>query len=487
MHFLSNYSIQSKVVRDPLYTFIELPLDLLPIIDHKLFQRLRWVSQLPLEQLVYPSAQHSRFEHSIGVMYLAMLAAVSLLQNSRSTLNAYFRRDPDFCSLDKREKEKQFILSAGLSGLLHDVGHAPFSHTLEEACKYSKLKYKYDHEQVGYRLARFLVSDNNLSNKIFAKKTLQVLNKDLTEVNSDLEPIEMVIRNIIDGPIDVDKGDYVYRDSYHCGTNYGFYDIQRLWRHICIVPGSYNLQVTKKGALEAWTLRFQRYKMHTNIYKHHIRNITDAMLIDILASCFEHFSRKKNILRELIPISNSPDDLADDEVLNRFMVWTDDSIIRVISNQNIPASNRVSKFLSRQLYKPSIYYNLSDDYPEILYLMKKSNRINLELREIKKELHEKKSLDFDFLINKEELPPVFDSSVQQRIRVFYDSNKSESLAEYLGFQYPATTDKSLSDNGEFPLGYKIYLRFFIDKNCKQMVERILKPEIDNFLKQYKSS
>lgn len=484
MHFLSNYHIKSKAVRDPLYTYIELPEVLLPIIDHKLIQRLRWISQLPLEQLVYPSAQHSRFEHSLGVMYLAMLAAVSLLTNSKEEINSYFQTDPDFKKLETLEEQEQnFILSAGLAGLLHDVGHAPFSHTLEEACKYVDIGYKYNHEHVGFELSKYLIKSTQLSDKIYSIKALQALNKNLKEDNSDLRPIEIIIRKIIDGPIDVDKGDYIYRDSYHCGTNYGYYDIQRLWRNICVVKDIYNLHVTTKGALEAWTLRFQRYKMYANIYKHHIRNITDAMLIDILASCFEHYRDDKQKLESLIPITDSLDDLGNKQTMFNFMTWTDNSLLKVISSLGIPASFRVDNFLSRVLYKPSIYYDLSN-YPDLLFLVEDGYDIHLAIREIQKELHKSKRLNFDFLINKEELPPVYDSYVQEKIKVYNESGESWSLAEYLGFKLPNSSGSDNSSNGRFSLNYKIYLRFFISRDCRSM-EHILKDRIDQFLEPYK--
>jgi len=487
MFFKENYNIESKLIRDPIYDFIELPHVFIPIVDHSLFQRLRWISQLPLEQLVYPSAQHSRFEHSLGVMYLAMVAAVSLISNSKVIMEGLFDKDDDFNKIIGMENKcTEFVLSAGLSGLLHDLGHAPFSHTLEEACKYSKIPYKYDHEEIGFFLAKQLLDELNLLDKIFVKKTLKVLNKNLKEINSELAPLENVIRKLIDGPIDVDKGDYIYRDSYHCGTNYGFYDIQRLWRNIAINKENYTIGVNKKGALEAWSLRFQRYKMYKNVYKHHTRNITDSMLIDILATSFDIAANKKpENIHSLIPTFQSLDDLSNKENLNIFKFWTDNSILKEISSNPNSASPRIDQFLQRKIYKRCSEIDLAK-YPEALYKIKGSNDFVLQLRELKLHLHDSKQLNFDFHIDKVVLPPVFEKEVQNEIRLIEDGIPTLTLAEFLDFsvnssEIPRNSNNNSEDNIEPSIKYVLYL--YIEESSKHM-ENILLSEIGLFLKSF---
>ena len=86
-------------IRDPIYGFIKIPKVFLKIIDSRVFQRLRWVSQLPLEQLIYPSAQHSRLEHSFGTMHLSFICANSLCINDKEKLDVLFSEDKDFTSI----------------------------------------------------------------------------------------------------------------------------------------------------------------------------------------------------------------------------------------------------------------------------------------------------------------------------------------------------------------------------------------------------
>lgn len=482
MYILTRYGIESKLVRDPLYNFIEIPTEFLPIIDHKLFQRLRWISQLPLEQLVYPSAQHSRFEHSLGVMHLAILSAISLINNSPEVLDKVFKQDGEFKKLKKAEKLKSFILIAGLSGLLHDIGHAPFSHTLEEACKYSKIKYKYDHEEVGYILSSKLLEELGISDKLFCERTLKILNKKLKIINKDLFPIDFIMRKLIDGPIDVDKGDYIYRDSYHCGTTYGIYDIQRLWRNIIINSNDYSIAVNEKGALEAWTLRIQRFKMYKNVYKHHIRNITDSMLIDIISTMLDKSSKKK---LDLIPIQKAVDEINNGDNLNHFVFWSDNSILKEISNSKDSIKHRIEDFQKRDLYKRGFTVDLSE-YPGAIEKLKnkKDYALHLEFKDLKNKLAENKQLFFDFLIEKDIIPPVFENEVQIDIKVKDSENNLITLAQFLNIQRPkeieenkrkengASREEKLNPNEKYIL--HIYIKKSNKGNKDQIHSEVLK-------------
>jgi uncharacterized protein len=292
-----------KRIRDPLYGFIRVDKQDLRLIDHKIVQRLRWVSQLPLEQLVYPSAQHSRFEHSLGTMHLAGIAAQSLVRNSSGRFYEACADNPSFADLNQNDQTDFFVRCARWTGLLHDLGHAPFSHTFEDACKFSPHDASYDHEHYGFFLARQIFEELGDMGNAVSSTVLRVLNKNI--LFSELYPLEMLIRRIIDGSLDVDKGDYLPRDSYHCGVNYGSYDRDFLWENV-IITENFQLGIMPKAALEAWSLTLARHKMHQYVYKHHIRTITDALLVEILNLAFERLGNDKSF-RDTLPLQNKDD------------------------------------------------------------------------------------------------------------------------------------------------------------------------------------
>jgi HD superfamily phosphohydrolase len=480
MHLLSSYNIVPRSpVRDPIHTFIEIPFEFEPIIDSKLFQRLRWISQLPLEQLVYPSAQHSRFEHSLGVMHLAMEASISLINNSPEVLDHAFKLDQEFKKIsDPIIQKKFFILTAGLSGLLHDIGHAPFSHTLEEACKYSAIKYKYDHEAVGYILCKKLLQDTNKINEIYSQKVLKILNKNLKELHSEISPIEKIVRKLIDGAIDVDKGDYIIRDSYHCGATYGIYDISRLWSNIIVNPKDYTIAVTHKGALEAWTLRVQRFKMYRNVYKHHTRNITDAMLIDIISSSFDHEIESEN--RDLMPVWVNKEELNSDANFSKFELWTDNSILKAISDSKNMVNQRIEEFLKRSLYKRGLTIGLGQ-YPDAVFNLKEANnKVRNDFKSLKKDLSDNKGIKIDFLFEKEEPIPVSGKDVQVDIQVKQKEDGSfSSLADFLGIEINKESEK---ENELSTKDHKLYI-FIQESNLssKSFIEEKVKETLKPYL------
>lgn len=471
MAFLNKYSIGRCVeIRDPVFSYISVPNDFKEILDHRIFQRLRWVGQLPLEQLVYPSAQHSRFEHSIGTMHLAMFTANSLLKNAEDRLRIAFKQDSAFSKLKGIQQEKEFLLAAGLVGLLHDLGHAPFSHTFEEACQHSSVKFKYCHEKMGFHLSKALLSEVYKSGyPTFATTALKVLNKELKFENVACSPIDKLLRKIVDGPIDVDKGDYIFRDSYHCGTIYGSYDVKQLWQHVTVTD-DYELGVDKKGAIEAWTLRIARYKMHHNVYKHHVRNITDALLIEIISRAL---SDKKFTKRGICPFSS---DAFCDKELGNFVYWTDSNLIRNLFGIDGRIDQLIESFMKRNIYKRGDCFPLSE-YPN---LQTRENRDELikDLGRIKKD-YESKGVFFNFQINSYEVPPVFSACVQSDIKVVDDSSGvSVTLADHLGF----------NSIGKIPNEKaKQILELFISESDVGSYRDALKADVEGSLKKYRIS
>jgi HD superfamily phosphohydrolase len=470
MYSITEFTEKIKLIRDPVYGFIEVPEEFLPVLDHKLVQRLRWISQLPLEQLVYPSAQHSRFEHSIGVMYLSMQVAMTLIKDNYSweKIEFAFEKEFELSSLKKEDRKKFFVFCAGICGLLHDLGHAPFSHTLEDAICYTQKDISYHHETVTFFVAKKVLEDYNLYDRLLAKTVLTVLNKSLGEDN--ISPLKKILRSIIDGVIDSDKGDYLLRDSYHCGVGYGHYDLERLWRHVRITS-DWKLGITEKGAVEAWNLRLARFKMYKNVYKHHVRNITDALLIDILSKSFDYLDEEK--IKDILPTFQlTSAELTEEEIL-RFSLWTDNEILRKLTElQGETIKSEVENFMKRRL--PGRFLSL---FLEEFGIAEKKKEEILRIKEILKSLEKEKGYLILFLVNKEILPPVFTEDVQRDLLVVMDNGEEIPLAEYLSF---SVKDEDLEKYAT----PRLVLEIFVERNASSELKDIIRQSLkENLLKE----
>ncbi|HTK49825.1 MAG TPA: HD domain-containing protein [Gemmatimonadaceae bacterium] len=239
-----------EVIRDPLWNNIRIDPLALRLVDTRAFQRLRYVRQLGLAYLVYPGASHSRFEHALGAYNLAR-RALALLE------------------------ERGFV--QGLAGdeclvvrcaaLLHDIGHYPYSHALEEIGALH-------HEEV----ARPLVTGGEIA---------EVLREELGD--DAPERIMALIRGrsdsplqgLISGSLDLDKIEYLKRDAFMCGVSYGDIDVDRLLNSLAVVTdperGTPTVGVYEKGLSALESLLFAKYQMYRNVYWHHAVRSATAM------------------------------------------------------------------------------------------------------------------------------------------------------------------------------------------------------------------
>jgi HD superfamily phosphohydrolase len=225
------------------------------LIDCPEFRRLSGIPQLGLVSLVYPAATHSRFEHSLGVYRLGLLFLRHLSHNER------------FAEAISREQAELFIVAA----LLHDIGHWPFCHPIEDI----RLDGVPRHEEFA---ASFLL-DGELGNcieKDWGIKPRAVLALLSGEASN---PAESVLSSMLSGPIDIDKLDYLMRDSFHAGVPYGRnYDQGRLIGSLCLNEAGDGLAITQKGKTAAEMMVFARYVMFSEVYWHHGVRAATAML-----------------------------------------------------------------------------------------------------------------------------------------------------------------------------------------------------------------
>lgn len=239
-----------EILRDPVWNNIRVDELTLELVDTQVFQRLRYVRQLGWTYLVYPGATHSRFEHALGTHHL-----------SRRTL-ALLCEAEDATSI--REDEQAIVRSAAL---LHDVGHYPFSHALEEIGALH-------HEDVARPLITQGAIASLLSSRLGSDAPARVF--DLIRGQS-----RSALQGLISGSLDLDKIEYLKRDAFMCGVPYGEIDVDRLTNALVLVDdpatGRSAIGVQEKALSALESLLFAKYQMYRNVYWHHAVRSATAM------------------------------------------------------------------------------------------------------------------------------------------------------------------------------------------------------------------
>jgi len=225
------------------------------LIDTSQFRRLAHISQLGLVSLVYPAANHTRFEHSLGVYRMALLFLDRLATDER------------FADQIEARDAERFLAAA----LLHDLGHWPFCHPIEDIC----LEKVPSHES----FARSFLQEDEIASVLREQWGLQP--GEVLELLSGGSPdhTSKILHSMLSGPIDVDKMDYLMRDSLHAGVPYGRnFDQTRLIQSLCLNEAGDCLAITDKGKTAAEMMVFARYVMFSEVYWHHAVRSATAML-----------------------------------------------------------------------------------------------------------------------------------------------------------------------------------------------------------------
>ncbi len=248
-------------LRDPLWNNIRVDGPYLALLDSAPFQRLRYVRQLGLAHLVYPGATHSRFEHALGAYHLAR-QTVRVLDDAGQLSEV-------------NETARELVVAAAL---LHDIGHYPFSHALEE------LGVPH-HEQI----AGPLITDGPVGEILRAAFGTEAPARVLALIRGSSDS---PLQGLISGSIDLDKTDYLKRDAMMCGVAYGEIDVDRL-RHALVLlrdpsTGRLGVGLREKGLSALESLLFAKYQMYRNVYwQHAVRSATamyKRLVEDALAS-----------------------------------------------------------------------------------------------------------------------------------------------------------------------------------------------------------
>nr|HIK01291.1 HD domain-containing protein [Candidatus Undinarchaeales archaeon ERR594346 U_76725] len=237
-----------KIIRDPIHGNLTISEEELRVLDAPEMQRLRRVRQLGFVYFVYPSATHSRFEHSLGAFHVAGKIATAV-------------------GLEKKEIEK-----VKLAALLHDVGHGPYSHSSEIASNFFK---KTTHE----------IYTNKIIRKSAVSDALEEADHNPDEIAKIATGRKRPNSDIVSGDIDADRMDYLMRDSYYTGAAYGIVDLDHLL--LKLMMNKKGLIIESGGLSAVESMLIARYLMYPAVYSHKTSRIADAMFTNALIECIQ--------------------------------------------------------------------------------------------------------------------------------------------------------------------------------------------------------
>ena len=315
-------------IRIPIWGHIPLSVPLKKILAHPSFLRLKGIRQLSFSQQVYPGATHTRFEHSIGVYHLMKL----ILQRMLTSPLAISLQDDTFKFNDHNCR---ILLSACL---LHDIGHFPHAHIIEEQIPMCGDEPVFVHHE---ELCRHFIYEENPGIPTIA----EILNEEWkvspeSVINLITGSSGNRFGKLISGTLDPDKMDYLMRDAHHCNIPYGSIDIERLIESFVPDPERERFAITEKGIAPLESLLFAKYMMMRNVYWHHTSRALSAMLRRLLQDIAGEGILAPEVMRELF-YGN-----ADDRVLYELK--------NLIPPHNNPLRALLDDILMRKVYKRAI-------------------------------------------------------------------------------------------------------------------------------------
>ena len=289
---------------DPIHDFVRVNSNELKIIDTPIFQRLRRIRQLSGAHLIYPGAQHTRFEHSLGVMHIASMAGHAL--NEKGIVSSDNIQDLRF------------------AGLLHDIGHGPFSHIFEELLQ----KRKMSHEDIG----RDIILKTQIGDLISANGFNKKFITELAFGDSKFQ----FMNEIISGALSADIMDYLLRDGYFTGAEHAKIDHNRLTYSLDVYKNK--LALEKSALVNFETMMISRYQMFKAVYFHKTVRAGEVMLLESMYLAEEELGLSSTSLNEYLK-------LTDEVILSKLL--------------NLPERNsklRIAKkiatdYLNRNLFK----------------------------------------------------------------------------------------------------------------------------------------
>lgn len=340
---------KKKIINDPVYGFINIPSEIVfDLISHPYFQRLRYIKQLGMTHLVYPGALHTRFHHALGAMHLMSLA-LEILKSKGQAIS--------------REEEE----AATIAILLHDIGHGPFSHALEHT-----LVNGIHHESISMLIMEKL-------NVEFGGRLTMAINIFKGDYPKKFLP------QLVSGQLDLDRMDYLNRDSFFTGVSEGVISFDRIIKMFNVLDGE--LVIEEKGIYSIENFLIARRLMYWQVYLHKTVVAGEYLLVRILerakelsgrgemlfaTPALQHFlkndvNKQEFFQNEVHLLAFSK--LDDQDIFTSVKVWRD--------HQDPILAQLCTMFISRNLYKVEISSEAPD--PERVQKLKEKTAQNLQI------------------------------------------------------------------------------------------------------------
>lgn len=379
-----------KIINDPVHGFIRIPTELVfDLLEHPIFQRLRRIKQLGLTYYVYPGATHTRFQHTIGAMHL-MSQAISHLREKKIEIN---------------EQEEEAVL---IAILLHDIGHGPFSHALEHSLIEGIL-----HEDLSALLMKKL--NNEYGGKL--EMALQIFNNKYKK---------KFLHQLISSQLDLDRMDYLKRDSFYSGVVEGNIGTDRIIKMLTVVNDE--LAIEAKGLYSIEKFLLARRLMYWQVYYHKTVIASELLLVKTLrrakflaqngikvwgTPALEFFLHKKTNNSDL----NDPRDIT----LNHFLEL-DDSDILVSAKQWKRSSDYILKFLSEGIINrklPHVHVSKEKVSPETINVVKSELMEKLGINKV----------DVEYLVTTDIITNHAYTPTSNKINILFSNGDVKDIAE----------------------------------------------------------
>jgi len=378
-----------KIINDPVLGFINIPNDFIyDIIQHPYFQRLNRIKQLGLTSFVYPGAQHTRFQHSLGAMHL-MSEAITQLRQQGHEINSHEAEAARICIL------------------LHDIGHGPFSHTLEHS-----LVSGVNHEE----LSLLMMEKINIELDGKLSLALEIFKNKYSK---------KFLHQLVSSQLDMDRIDYLSRDSFYSGVSEGIIGGARIIKMLNLHDGK--LVVDVKGIYSIEKFLVARRLMYWQVYLHKTSLAAEKMLLNILKRAKELATKGTELFSStalryfLYRDINKKQFLSSEEALENFVLLDDSDIlcsIKVWSNhEDIILSILCKSFMNRRLFKTEMQERQFNTEKRKTYLEQYMKKFNVSEK------------DAEYFIGEDIVSTDTYNSKDDKINILYKDGTIKDIAE----------------------------------------------------------